>query len=279
VAEVQVSSDQRPVSSGTTEINGHRLYWEWHGEEDSPALVLLHHGLGSTRAWKRQIPAFTQSGFGVLAFDRWGYGRSERRDSFEPRFLHHDTAETLALLDQLDVSRASFIGHSDGGSICILLAGQEPDRVERMVLVAAHIYVEPKMAGGLEMIRDAARVPPLRNALEREHGERSQDLVRTWLECWSSHGTLTLNLEDELKKVRCPTLVIQGVEDEHATPQHARDIASGIPDAHLWLIPKVRHMPIHEVPQAFNRIVLAFLTQDEETPDSFEIPQSGGVHV
>ena len=45
-----------------------------------------------------------------------------------------------------------------------------------------------------------------------------------------------------LRQIGCPTLVVQGEADEHATPQHARDIADGIPGAELWLVPGAGHM-------------------------------------
>jgi pimeloyl-ACP methyl ester carboxylesterase len=62
-----------------------------------------------------------------------------------------------------------------------------------------------------------------------------------------------------LEKIACPTLVVQGMEDEHATPQHARDIAAGIPGAELWLDPGTAHMLPQERAEVFNRKVVEFL--------------------
>ena len=53
-------------------VNGHDLYVERHGPEDGPAVLLLHHGLGSVRAWKEQIPVLVQAGYQVVAYDRSG---------------------------------------------------------------------------------------------------------------------------------------------------------------------------------------------------------------
>jgi pimeloyl-ACP methyl ester carboxylesterase len=128
-----------------------------------------------------------------------------------------------------------------------------------MVLIAAHIYVESKMEEGLKLIETSAKVPPFRDVLAREHGERAAHLVESWLNCWYEHGERTLNLQEYLPEIHCPTLVIQGALDEHATPQHARDIAAGIPNAQLWIIPEVRHMPIHEVTDQLNQVLVDFL--------------------
>jgi pimeloyl-ACP methyl ester carboxylesterase len=54
-------------------------------------------------------------------------------------------------------------------------------------------------------------------------------------------------------------MVVQGELDEHATPQHAVDIAEGVQRGSLWLIPEVKHMPPHEIPEVFNQQVLQFL--------------------
>jgi pimeloyl-ACP methyl ester carboxylesterase len=59
--------------------------------------------------------------------------------------------------------------------------------------------------------------------------------------------------------VVCPTLVIQGELDGHATQQHARDIAASVRQGTLWLIPAVHHMPPDEIPHVFNRRLLSFL--------------------
>jgi pimeloyl-ACP methyl ester carboxylesterase len=62
-----------------------------------------------------------------------------------------------------------------------------------------------------------------------------------------------------LKKIACPALVVQGFQDEHATPQHARDIAAAIPGAQLWLLQGAQHMLPQENAVVFNQRLLQFL--------------------
>jgi pimeloyl-ACP methyl ester carboxylesterase len=263
-------SSGAPRARGHERVGGHRLYWEIYGPEEAPTVTLLHHGLGSIRSWRWQIPAFVAEGWQVLAFDRWGYGESEPRAAFKPGFLEVDAREAIGLLQALRLKGTSLVGHSDGGSIALLMAAEHPERVSSLVVVSAHIYVEPKMEAGLEGIHTASQVPPLSAALRRQHGPKADALVRAWLEGWREHGKETLQLERSLASIRAPTLVIQGELDEHASPQHAKDIAAGIEGSELWLIPGVAHMPIHEVPETFNRRVLAFLAGEgqgaRETP-------------
>lgn len=250
-----------PAASGRLELNGHQLYWESHGGPAAPVALLLHHGLGSIRSWKRQIPDLVEAGWRVLAYDRWGYGKSEPRPRFLSGFLQADAAECHQLLAALEIQRCVVIGHSDGGSIALMLASRHPGLVTRLVVVAAHIYVEPKMQVGLRLIERQATVEPLKGALQREHGQRGAALAQRWVRHWEDSDPTELDLQPLLSDVRCPTLVIQGEQDEHATPQHARDIASAIPEAELWLIPQVGHMPPQQIPQEFNRRMLEFLGQ------------------
>ena len=63
-----------------------------------------------------------------------------------------------------------------------------------------------------------------------------------------------------LAGISCPALVIQGEQDEHATPQHARDIAAAIPGAELWLLPGAGHMLPQEAAERFNPRLIEFLS-------------------
>jgi len=63
-----------------------------------------------------------------------------------------------------------------------------------------------------------------------------------------------------LSRIICPTLVVQGEDDEHATLQHAHDIAESIPGAELWLVPGAMHMLPQDLPEVFNQKLLEFLS-------------------
>lgn len=253
-----------PETSDWFRVNDHRLYYELHGSGQDPVVALLHHGLGSILSWRRQISAFVNAGWQVLAFDRWGYGRSDPRPELLPGYMRQDASECIALFDHLKLETASIVGHSDGGTIALILAAHYPERIERMALVAAHIYYEPKMGEGLLGIAEAAKSPPLATALAREHGSQAQSLVQTWIDHWLSSHPASLSLRAELPKVACPVLVIQGELDEYATPKHAADITEAVQQGELWLIPGVHHMPPHEIPEKFNQRVLAFLSRERK---------------
>lgn len=240
--------------------NGRQLYFEEHGSRDGHPVVLLHHGLGSTRAWRAQIPALVEAGFRVIAYDRWGYGGSDPRPGLDIPLFQADRQDLLALLDGLGVERAALVGHSDGGTLALYFAADQPRRVTSLVVVAAHIYIEPKMQTGINAVRRAFEADErFHEGLQRVHGENTLAVFDGWFYGWLRPENLSWDLRPVLSRVTCPVLVVQGMEDEHAVPQHAQDLAAALPRSSLWLEPGVNHMLPQEKPAAFNRRVVEFL--------------------
>jgi pimeloyl-ACP methyl ester carboxylesterase len=62
-----------------------------------------------------------------------------------------------------------------------------------------------------------------------------------------------------LGSITCPALIIQGEQDEHASPRHAQDIAEAIPGAKCWLLPGAGHMLPQDAAEAFNPQVIDFI--------------------
>ena len=244
----------------TFTINNHNLYYETHGDPANPPMVLLHQGLGASMEWASQI-AYFSGDYHVIVFDRWGYGRSDPRSHFEYGYLRPDTDEAIALLDSLGVKEACVLGHSDGGTIALLLAAQRPDLARAMAVEAAHIYYEPKIQAGIEaMLEKVQTSRRIQAVLKMLHGDKAQALAEAWLTHWLDPASVPPDLvaEETLPQVRCPVLVIQGEEDEYATPKHAEDIHAALPHSELWLIPGCGHTPHAALGEEFCERVAAF---------------------
>ena len=102
----------------------------------------------------------------------------------------------------------------------------------------------------------------MRAGLERLHGDKVDAVFQGWYQGWTKPEYHDWNIHPLLNRITCPTLVVQGVDDEYALPKHAEDIANAIPGAGLWLEPGAGHMLPQEMPEEFNRKVIAFLTHD-----------------
>lgn len=241
-------------------VLGHRLNLIEHGPPSGPAVILLHHGLGSARAWRRQLPALAAAGYRAIAYDRLGYGKSGPRESLDVPGFASDQADLLALLDLLDIQQAILVGHSDGGTLAFYLAAAHPQRVAALVAVAAHAYVETKMEPGLIALRHAyENDADFRRKLTRVHGDKVDAVFYHWFDGWAKPECRQWDIRPLLRQITCPALIVQGKEDEHATPDHARQIAAAIPGAKCWLLPGVGHMLPRQAAAAFNQKLLEFL--------------------
>lgn len=243
-------------------VNDHTLYVEQKDPPDGFPVILLHHGLGSTHAWRSQIEALSEGGYCALAYDRWGYGRSDPRQQLSMPYFLEDQDDLLALLDQLQIERAALVGHSDGGTIALYFAARHPQRVSCLVTLAAHAFVEEKMTAALPLVLQQYREDAnFRAALQRRHGVKAEAVVLGWFNGWNNDANLGWDMRPMLAQIHCPVLVMQGEADEHATPRHAQEIANAIPGADLVLLPGANHMLQREQADEVNRRLLEFLGQ------------------
>jgi len=241
-------------------INNHQLHVEVHGSDEDPVVIFLHHGLGSTRAWRAQVPAFVEAGYRVVVYDRWGYGQSDPRPYLDVPYFETDIADLQQVLETCNVQRATLVGHSDGGTLALYFATRYSERVSNLVTVAAHIYLEPKMEPGILGIKGGFEHDErFRKGMQFAHGEKFESVFRNWFDGWHKPEALDWDMRPLLPEISCPALIIQGEDDEHATPQHAIDIAAGIPGAELWLELDTGHMLPQDVSDEFNRKVIEFL--------------------
>jgi pimeloyl-ACP methyl ester carboxylesterase len=240
---------------------GHHLYYEVHGPQSGPAVILLHHGLGSVQAWKAQVPALTAAGCRVLVYDRWGYGKSDPRPRLSIPYFEEDLADLLSLVEILEQPRFTLIGHSDGGTLSLYFAAAHPERLQRLVSISAHIYIEAKMEKSITGVYQAfEKQPGFRAGLQRVHGDKTQALFKAWFDGWYNPANRSWDMRPILGQIACPVLIVQGMQDEHATPQQALDTADVIPDSELWLARGAAHMLPQDMPDAFNRRMLEFLS-------------------
>jgi len=97
-----------------------------------PALVFLHGFLESSTIWKEIAPSFEPNRT-VVTVDLPGHGESGVLQSVHSMELMANVVK--ALLDQLEIETATFIGHSMGGYVCLAFAELYPESVQALVLM------------------------------------------------------------------------------------------------------------------------------------------------
>ena len=253
-------------------LDGQRLEASWWGPppDAAPTLVLLHEGLGSVGLW-RDFPArlAAATGVGVFAYSRFGYGRSAPIARPRPLdYMHREARDVLPrVLDAAGIRAAVLVGHSDGASIAAIAAGSRNDpRLRGLALIAPHFFVEPIAVAGITAIRGEYQTGTVRARLARHHAE-VDGAFYGWADAWLDAGfPAALELTAELRRIRLPTLVVQGTQDPYGTDAHARRAEREIPGGARIVLLTAGHSPHVEATEATVAEVAAFAREIVQVP-------------
>ncbi len=246
-----------------------RLECRWIAPQrtDAPLIVFLHEGLGSISMWKDWPTQVCEAaGCRGLVYSRYGYGRSTARpqeDAWPVDFMHREAHDVLpALLEVLGVNarrdKPVLFGHSDGGSIALLYAARYPDAVAGVIAAAPHILVEDVSLTSIAAARRAYLESDLRARLDRHH----QDVDSAfwgWNDIWLNPEFRAWNIEDDLSRITCPVLAIQGTGDEYGTLAQVHGIRRRAPQTELLEIPDCGHSPHRDQPATVIQAVARFV--------------------
>ena len=264
----------------TIRANDIDIYYEEHGSGE-PLLLIMGWG-GNAATWKPQIPGLAEH-YHVVAFDNRGIGRTSAPD--EPYTIPQMAADTVGLLDALDLSWAYVFGISMGGMIAQELALSHPDRVRALVLgctspggdraagaellqqeIGDFLQKSDKETHSLEWFSDFLKRLWTDEALAQANGYL-QDFVLSLIRFPpASHGLRHQSAAiaahdafDRLPQISHPTLVITGDEDSLIDPRNSDILAKHIPDAELRLFPGLKHAFHLEQPDLVNSVIVDFV--------------------
>jgi pimeloyl-ACP methyl ester carboxylesterase len=133
-------------------INGISMYYEIHGEGDTP-LVLIHGG-GSTieTTFGRLLPLLSARGK-VIAVELQAHGRTTDRNA--PETFEQDADDVAALLKYLDINKANILGFSNGGTTTLQLAVRHPQLVNKIIAIAGAVKRAGFMQGFFDFMPNA----------------------------------------------------------------------------------------------------------------------------
>lgn len=260
--------------------NGWRVHFTSRGEGDT--VLLLHGFMDSVGSWRRNVEALA-AGHRVLALDALGFGCSER--VVAPVYsLKRQARVVKEFLDLQGIARVSLIGHSLGGALAAQFTYDFPERVHKLVLVAAAVYMQiPEVPPLLRLVPrsvprglmglyamlphavelglataygDARRID--RDSIDfRGRPFRIRGAVDALLAMIGSPRET--DLPAAVTEIKQPTLVIWGERDHLVPPVYARRLRREMPNARLAIIGAAGHMPHEEYPQQVNELLTRFL--------------------
>jgi pimeloyl-ACP methyl ester carboxylesterase len=217
-----MTSDRTNQAKGTgqyAEVNGINLYYETHGS--GRPLVLLHGGLGSGEMFGPVLPLLAERHQVVVA-DLQGHGRTADIDRpIDMRFMADDIA---ALIDHLELDKPDVVGYSLGGGVALQLAVKYPDKLRRLVLVAANIRrdaIPPEMLAQQRQVSAAAaefmKDTPMYQLYQRV-APRPEDFPKLLSKIGESMSK-DFDFSEEVRGLKVPTLIV-AADADMAPPSH-----------------------------------------------------------
>lgn len=263
-------------------IEGTSISYEVAGQ--GPPLVLLHCWTGSKEFYFNQVAEFSKR-CTCVSLDFPGHGQSG--DSGDGDYSVERFGEiTVALLEELGISRAVFAGHSLGGMVALYLGLHYPDAVAGLVLLdtTSHLSgflfqrlgalgaVALGSVGALvwntgfktakALVAGAAATHPLAGPAPRILTAKvcssgsNRPMVRTL------DRARRFDVTSRLGEITAPTLIIVGTGDLLADVRHARRMARGLPNSTMLTVRGAGHMALFEKPEVVNRAISDFLDRN-----------------
>lgn len=234
-ALVGLSADaQNPKIGHYAAVNGLRMYYEIHGS--GKPLVLLHGG-GSTivSTFGRILPELAKT-HRVIAVELQAHGHTQDID--RPLSFEQDADDVAALLEQLHIDKADFLGFSNGGTTTLQIAIRHPELVNRMVLASATYRRDGMQPGFFESFQHASlnTMPrPLRDAYLKANPD-SEGLQKMFDRDVARMVAFKNISDPDIKAIRAPALVINADADV-VRPEHALALSRTLPHAKLAILP------------------------------------------
>jgi len=256
------------------QVNGIQLDYKDAGKGN---VLLLLHGLGSTKNdWDAQVPFFSEE-YRVLAVDLRGHGASTKPlNSYSVALMTEDIKQ---LLDQLHIKKATIVGFSMGGAVAFQMASSHPEYLTNLVIVNSGpdfndmgkigedllvnrtSFLETK---GLEalakeisfnMFPEAHQID-LRNEFEARCKNNDYNAY------YKSFTTLMdWGLGGKIKDINVRTLVV--ASDMDYTPvSFKQEYVDRMQNARLAVIKNSRHGLVIDQPEAFNQTLKFFLDNE-----------------
>lgn len=262
-----VCSDLSGVIERVVTVNGVGL-WCWDTGGDGEPVVFLHAVMGSGAFWGYQQEVFERAGYRVVGYSRRGHFRSEPGPREDTGTAAGDLA---ALMDGMEIGTAHIVGTAAGGFAAADFAISYPERVRTLTVSTSLTTVgDADYMRSTEAMRapEFEDLPPQFRELGPSYRAVNPRGVADWLELLAASrphvikqgfaSPLTL---DAFSGLAMPVLLIAADADLYAPPPVMKRLADRLAHAELALVAGAGHSAYWEQPDAWNAIVLDFLSR------------------
>jgi len=242
-----------------------------------PTVVMIHGAQNDHSVWALQSRYLAHHGFGVLAVDLPGHGRSR---GAALRSVEEMAVWLLGLLDAAGVTSAALVGHSMGSLIAMETAHRAPERITRLALLGATYPMKVSDAlidaarnaegDAIDMVNiwshsSYAQKPSCpgpgfyvsgmsKRLMERISARGEEYLFHTDFTACNAYA----NGDAAAASLRCPVQFIFGSKDMMTPPRSTKTLLAAIPGARTVTV-DAGHQMMAEQPDAVLDSLLAFL--------------------
>ena len=273
-----------------------------------PVLLFVHGVLMNKHLWRHQMHELSDVRR-CIALDLLAHGDTEISADQDVSVTANATM-IAEFLDALGIADVDIVGNDSGGGICQIFAALHPGRVRTLTLTdcdasdnwppaAFQPFVDMAVAGGLHdaltaMLTDTSRYrapdalgPAYQDSASVSDADiatyltpflrteqRTRDLQR-FLAAFDNRHTLAI--ENQLRALRAPTLIVWGTDDAYFPTRWAHWLADTIPGAGTPVeVPGARLFFVEEHPQALTAPLRAHLLAHDDPPASSPSSTAGG---
>lgn len=249
-------------------------------------VVMLHGsgpGAGGWSNFNRNVEPLVAAGYRVVLMDCPGWSKSDPIVSTGSR--SELNAKALAgLMDAIGLEKAHLIGNSMGGHSAVAFALANPSRVGKLVLMGGGTggtnLLTPAPTEGIKLIGATYRAPTMENlkklmsvfvfdasqvtdALIQSRLDNMlarRDHLENFVRSTEANPKQFPDVAHRLGEIKAPTLIIWGRDDRFVPLEVGLRLLGGLPDGRLHVFSRCGHWAQWEHADAFNRLVLDFLT-------------------
>lgn len=295
-------------SSNFVDVDGITIHYQEFGDPADPTLMLVHGFTASTYVWKTVAPMLAERGFHIVAPDLPGFGYSGKPSWYDYSIASHSRV-ILRFMNRLGIGKATLVGSSYGGAVCLWFTLDNPERVSKLVLVDAVCNNDPKNHPILKL----ASVPGvgevitpflvdskaflkfrMQNTIDPSNhqlitAERIESIQRP-IKAADGHRAVLLTsrnwdaerIERDAHLIDQPTLLIWGDNDRVIPIECGEWLYDNILNSKFVVLKNCGHVPMEEKPETFTDLVIEFCSNPkgrlaESESEDVRIQQAGAI--
>ena len=231
-------------------------YKDFGNKEGTPIVYL--HGWGQNIEMMEPIAKPFEKTHHLIIIDLPGFGKSD-----EPNYawtLEEYVDMIHSLLQKLKIDKPNIIGHSFGGKLTLIYATKY--EVDRIILLASPFKIKIKKPSlKIRILKKAKKIPGLGKIAEKMKNHLGSTDYKNappiMKEILVKH--INTDLTEEVKKIKCPTFIIWGTNDEAVPVSDAYELEKLIKDSGLAIYEGCTHYAYLEKLGQTNAIIASFI--------------------